>query len=210
MNPLELIGRSPLWSQPPLWIVASLAVTAAFLIIAAAIVMDFKRYYRQSREVVGSDRSLVETGTMAGFFVVYYLVIRAGAGQVHIAGAARDAMLAFGLALVLAGAAFNVYGRVVLSSRWANQIKVYEGQTLATNGPFALVRHPLYASLIWMFVGGSLVYANPVSLAMTLGIFVPMMYARSRKEDAVLEEVFGAEFEEYRKRTGMFLPKLWR
>lgn len=214
MNVVDLLKASPLLRQPPLAIAIDLVVFLGFIVVAAAIIIDFKRYYRQPRRVVGADRSVVETGTMAAFFAVYYLVIRLRWLEVEFGGTLRSVALAVGLALVVAGVAFNVYGRVTLKAGWANQIKVYEGQELSTRGPFAVVRHPLYASLIWIFVGGSLIYANVLSLALTLCVFVPMMWVRARKEDAVLLGSFGEEYKEYKNRTGMFLPRVrgraWR
>ena len=210
MNPLETLTHSSLWSQPPLAIAATVVVDLAFVLIALAIVIDFKNYYRQSRKVVGSDRSFVETGSMTAFFVAYYLVVRFRLLEVPAPVGARTAMVVAGLVVVVVGVVFNIYGRTVLKSSWANQIRIYEGQRLLTTGPFSVVRHPLYASLIWIFIGGSLIYSNALSLLITLGVFVPMMIVRARKEDAVLLETFGAEYEAYRDRTGMFFPRVRR
>ena len=205
---IELLRRSPLLRQPPLAIAVDVVVALAIAAIAVAVVVDFVAYRRRPRRVVAGARSFVETGTMTAFFVVYYLVVRFRVLEVTVEGPARIAMVTVGLLLIVAGAVFNIAGRFTLRSAWSNQIEVCEGQDLITRGPFAVVRHPLYASLIWMFVGGSLVYANPLSLALTLAVFVPMMYVRAAKEDAVLGDSFGEGFESYRSRTGMFLPRI--
>ena len=210
MSPLEALERSPLWSQSAFAIFVNLVVFVGFVLIAVAVALDFKHYYKQNRTVVGSDRSLVETGSMTAFFLVYYLAIRFQVLQIDAAGPARMALIWVGLGLVIAGVAFNLYGRVALGSSWANQIRVYEGQSLITGGPYSVVRHPLYASLIWIFIGASLIYLNPLALVLTLGVFLPMMYVRARKEDALLQASFGEEYEVYRRRTGMFFPKVWR
>lgn len=210
MNPFGALAFAPLWSQPPLAIVANLVVSLAFLLIAAAIVLDFAAYHRQGRAVVSSDRSLVETGSMTAFFVAYYLVIRLRALELEVNGPVREALIVAGIVLVVLGVGFNIWGRLVLKSSWANQIRIYEGQRLLTSGPFAIVRHPLYASLIWTFVGGAMIYANPLALVLTAAVFVPMMYVRAKKEDAVLLENFTGEYEAYKARTGMFFPKAWR
>jgi protein-S-isoprenylcysteine O-methyltransferase Ste14 len=208
MSPLSALTRSPLWSQPPLAIVADVVVAVAFVLVAVAIILDFRNYYWQSEKVVRSDRSFVETGSMTAFFVVYYLVVKFRVLDVAVPASAGQVLIALGVVLVVAGVVFNVWGRLVLKSRWANQIKIFEGHTLATTGPFAVVRHPLYASLIWIFAGGSLIYSNPLSALLTLGVFVPMMYVRAKKEDALLEQSFADEFRAYRARTGMFLPRI--
>ena len=188
----------------------NLVVYLAFVLIAVSVVLDFRAYHRQERAILGSDRSLVETGSMAAFFVGYYLVLRLQLSAVAVEGTARALLVIGGLVLVVVGVVFNLWGRVVLGSSWANQIRVYEGQGLLTSGPFAVIRHPLYASLIWIFVGCAAIYANPLALALALGVFLPMMYVRARKEDALLAQSFGQPFEDYRLATGMFLPKVWR
>lgn len=207
MNIRDTLANAPLLSQPPLAIAVNVIVYLAFLVIAVSVVIDFLNYHRQDRGVVRGDRSWVETGSMTGFFVVYYLVIRLRIGEIAIAENPRLAALFVGLALVVVGVVFNVLGRLHLKSDWANQIKIYEGHWLVTTGPFAVVRHPLYASLIWIFLGGSLVYANLGALALTLGVFLPMMYVRARKEDALLRGAFGAQFADYEHSTGMLLPR---
>lgn len=207
MKPWEALRRAPLFAQPPLAIAIDVVVFVCFLLIAFAVIADFRAYYRQNRDVVHADRSWVETGSMTGFFVIYYLAIRFRLLVMALPDPWRTIAIAVGLVLMVAGAVFNVLGRVYLKSNWANQIKIYEGHWLVTEGPFAVVRHPLYASLIWMFVGGSLIYANLASLVLALGAFVPMMYVRARKEDALLEEAFGEQFDAYRRRTGMLFPR---
>jgi protein-S-isoprenylcysteine O-methyltransferase Ste14 len=209
VNPLASLAASPLWSQPPLAIAANIIVSVAFVLVAGAIILDFAAYHRRDAAVVSSDRSLVETGSMTAFFVVYYLVIRFHLLEPDVPAAARGSMVVAGLLLIVAGVAVNIWGRLLLKSRWANQIKIYADHTLVTAGPYAVVRHPLYASLIWIFIGGALVYANPLSLALTLGVFVPMMYVRAKQEDAVLLQNFTDEYPPYRARTGMFFPRLW-
>lgn len=209
MDVVEAIRRAPLWSQPPLAIVADVVVFVAFVLVAAAIVIDFRRYHRQSRGVERSDRSLVETGSMALFFLAYYAVMKLGWLIVPLPRGVRTPMVLAGIVVVVAGAAFNIYGRIALKAGWANQIKVYEGHELITSGPYALVRHPLYASLIWTFLGGALIYSNALALFMTLAVFVPMMYVRARKEEALLTQSFAEKYTTYRDHTGMFLPRLW-
>jgi protein-S-isoprenylcysteine O-methyltransferase Ste14 len=80
--------------------------------------------------------------------------------------------------------------------------------TLVTTGPYRYVRHPFYLSFALAVVGGSLAMANWFILlagALPLGFLV----ARTRIEEAKLAERFGAEYEEYRRRVGRFVPRLW-
>ncbi|HET6352018.1 MAG TPA: isoprenylcysteine carboxylmethyltransferase family protein [Coriobacteriia bacterium] len=209
MNPLELLRSAPLFQQAPLAIAINVVVYVCFLLIAFSVVADFAAYHRRS-DIVVQRRSWVETGSMAAFAVAYYLAVRFRLLEVLVPKPWRGVVLVVGIALMLAGSVVNVTGRLYLKSNWANQIRIYEGHWLVTGGPFGFVRHPLYASLIWMFVGGSLVYGSVAGLLLTFGVFVPMMYVRAKKEDALLAEAFGEAHEAYRRRTGMLFPRLPR
>jgi protein-S-isoprenylcysteine O-methyltransferase Ste14 len=210
VNLADAVAHAPLLSQPPLAIAINVVSLLSLLVVGGAIVVDFASYHRQARDVVRGDRSLVETGSMTAFLVVYYVAIRFRVLAIALPGPVRTAMILVGLALMVAGVAFNVAGRFELGSNWANQIKIYAGHTLKTTGPYSVVRHPLYASLIWIFVGGSLVYSNLLALALTLGLFTPMMVVRALKEETLLAETFGEPYAAYRRRTGMLLPTPWR
>jgi protein-S-isoprenylcysteine O-methyltransferase Ste14 len=105
------------------------------------------------------------------------------------------------------GTAFNVWGRVHLGANWADHVRIYTDQTLVTGGPYRFVRHPLYASLVWMFYGASLAYLNPLAALETTLIFLPGMWYRSNLEEAALLERFGDAYRAYRARTGRFLPR---
>lgn len=180
--------------------------TAAVL---AAVAWNFL-CARFSGQVAERRRSPVATGTMLLFtFGVYWLISRR-IGALPRPEPTIDVPLVYlGLALMMVGCIVNLLGRLHLGRNWANQVTVYEDQTLVTGGVFGVVRHPLYASLIWMFVGASLVYLNYAALLATVCIFIPAMYYRAKQEETLLAAQF-PEYEAYRKRVGMFFPKLMK
>jgi protein-S-isoprenylcysteine O-methyltransferase Ste14 len=78
---------------------------------------------------------------------------------------------------------------------------------LVTHGVYRWLRHPLYASLVWMFTGAALLFLNPLALAANLGVFLPAMIYRGHQEEVALTGEFPA-YAEYRRHTGMLVPKL--
>lgn len=175
--------------------------------VAAAVCRDFIRYNDRS-DVRRQKRTPVATGTMLLFFALYYWVVRFQRGEWrNIPAGPRTAMIFSGLALLVLGTFVNLEGRASLGANWANHIKIYDGHTLVTDGPFRYVRHPLYSSLFAMCYGGSLIYANWLSAALTTALFVPMMTWRAKQEETLLAEAF-PEYALYRERTGRFFPKI--
>jgi protein-S-isoprenylcysteine O-methyltransferase Ste14 len=173
----------------------------------AAIVINFLAA-KKANTVRTETRSLVETGSMLGFFCVFYCLIRFQIGTVSVSEKFISLPLAcLGLSLVIGGTCVNVLGRFALGGNWGNQIRIYNNHQLVTGGAYRYVRHPLYASLIWMFCGAGLFFHNWLALAVNLCVFVPAMYYRGRQEEQALTSRF-PEYVAYAGRTGMFFPKL--
>ena len=81
--------------------------------------------------------------------------------------------------------------------------------TLVTRGPYRWVRHPFYLATALAVVANSLVTANWF-LALTGGISFGLLVLRTRIEEEKLIERFGEDYNEYMKRTGRFLPRLFQ
>ncbi|MBN2299236.1 MAG: isoprenylcysteine carboxylmethyltransferase family protein [Deltaproteobacteria bacterium] len=85
-------------------------------------------------------------------------------------------------------------------------ISGHKTKDLITDGPYSLVRNPLYLfSLIGAF-GVGLVSKNVVVFALILILFVIYYPFVIRAEEKHLLEVHGHTFEEYKAKTPMFIP----
>jgi protein-S-isoprenylcysteine O-methyltransferase Ste14 len=189
-----------------LWLAVNVVVMACTLAVLLAVLVDFMKFQNRPG-IKRRTKSIVETGSMMGFFLLYYCLVRFGIGQLDWPfSAATIALASVGCLLLIVGAAVNVRGRLRLGKNWANQVVIYKDQTLITDDVYGLVRHPLYASLIWMFFGASLVYGNYAASAATAAIFLPFMAYRARQEERSLVDEF-KEYRDYQGRVGMFFPK---
>ena len=189
------------------FLVANLVVMVCTGIIILSILMDFVKYHRprQSKKKINS---LVDTGSMFFYFFVYCFLLQTEWGRKVPESAILTKLVQLaGVLLVVAGCYVNVAGRMALRHNWANQVTIYRDQTLVTGSAFRIVRHPLYASLIWMFTGGCLIYTDYIALLSVVFIFIPMMYYRAKQEEKLLGNEFTG-YSEYLKRTGMFFPKI--
>jgi protein-S-isoprenylcysteine O-methyltransferase Ste14 len=183
--------------------IISVCVLALFL----SVFIDFM-LFSKSHNVQKERKSIVETGTMTAFFIVYYLILVSKAGTIGLESVfTKQLMTILGTAMILSGCAANIKGRFNLGKNWANQIKIYKEHSLVQTGMYSIVRHPLYSSIILMFYGGCLVYRNITAFAAVSLIFVPFMYHRAKQEEALLLQSF-PEYEEYMKKTGMLFPMI--
>lgn len=196
--------------KPRIEQVSIVVISLALSLLFTAIILDFGLFSGRNN-TVRERKSIVETGSMLGFFLFDCLIVKSGWGRYPLQDEAlRNLMILSGDLMILAGAAMNLAGRIYLGANWANQIKIYTAHTLIRRGPYRWVRHPLYASIILMFYGGVLIFQDGLSFAAVSFLFVPFMAYRARQEEQLLQAQFSQEYAAYRQEAGMFTPKFYR
>ena len=85
-----------------------------------------------------------------------------------------------------------------------------KNQELATTGPYAHTRNPLYLGSFLLGLGFTIAAGRLILVivfaAMMLGIYLPVM----RVEAKTLAELFGAQYERYAREVPLILPRLSR
>ncbi|MEI7879977.1 MAG: isoprenylcysteine carboxylmethyltransferase family protein [bacterium] len=202
---LENLQRMTQTPGGMLELVSSLVISLSATVVFAAVFINFLSCRREG--VKRERKSIVATGSMTSFFVLVYLVIRFRVGEVSIPWfPVRLCMVLSGLMVIVTGCIVNILGRFQLGGNWANQATIYQEQKLVMSGVYSWVRHPLYASLIWMFFGAGLVYANVVAFLLTALVFWPFMVYRAGLEEAMLAREF-SEYADYQRNVGRFFWK---
>lgn len=188
--------------------VINFIIATSVYIVLLAVAADFFLYGKRGGEKTG-QRSIVATASMLGFVGGYYLVLKFKVGVVPFSRYTVEMLMVVGTMMLVIGAIINIWGRLLLRSNWANHIKIFDDHELITIGPYGFVRHPLYASIILMLIGGSMVHRNWLALLLTMIVFTPAMVYRARQEEVLLEKEI-ADYSDYKRRTGMLFPKVWR
>ena len=81
--------------------------------------------------------------------------------------------------------------------------------SLLASGPYAYVRHPFYASYIVFWAGMGLATWNVLAIAPLVAIIVIYSKAARLEEAKFINSALNEQYFAYRKRAGMFWPKLW-
>jgi len=77
---------------------------------------------------------------------------------------------------------------------------------LAARGPYAVVRNPMYIGRYFLILGAVLITGSWLLVLLYTVIYYFYMVNRVEREEAVLIEIFGSEYEEYCQRVNRFLP----
>lgn len=94
-----------------------------------------------------------------------------------------------------------------LGKNFSMTLRLREGHTLVTRGPYRWIRHPIYSAGLLFGVSAFLVSAN-LCVGVTWIGGCSLLYARRipREESMMLSE-FGDEYREYMRHTGRLLPR---
>lgn len=85
---------------------------------------------------------------------------------------------------------------------------VHADHTLVQDGPLGIVRHPYYVSYVVVLVGLGLTLATVWPLLLALCVALGMG-PTAEAEEKQLAALFGEQYQQYQRRVGRFLPKLF-
>jgi protein-S-isoprenylcysteine O-methyltransferase Ste14 len=114
------------------------------------------------------------------------------------------AVSGIGLTLVaLAVMAWTVFSGPIVVGHYVTRT-----QRLRTTGPYARVRHPLYAGVLGLWLGMSVGLHSTLSTLVAVCFVLPTYFAYVRIEERLLEHAFGVQYRRYRERVPRFLPRV--
>lgn len=109
-------------------------------------------------------------------------------------------LLISGIALVVLGALLNAW-------TVRHLVRAIKTRALIQTGPYKYIRHPMYVFIYITLIGVGVLWGTSMWFAILL-LFTPVWYWMGRKEEEQMIEITDGEYDEYRQRTGMFIPKL--
>ena len=83
--------------------------------------------------------------------------------------------------------------------------EVKPGAQLIIDGPYALVRHPMYVAVLWMGLCAVVLYASAAALFL-FGLLYLVLDRKAALEETYLRAHF-ADYEAYADKVGRFLPR---
>lgn len=106
-------------------------------------------------------------------------------------------------------ASYALYAEVMRENRYLSRtVEVQEGQYVVDTGLYGIVRHPMYAATVWLFLAIPIVLGSWWALLCFLP-YVAVIAVRIRNEEQVLEKGL-AGYADYKKRVRYRLfPFIW-
>jgi protein-S-isoprenylcysteine O-methyltransferase Ste14 len=158
----------------------------------------------ESRRDPASVRGLIMQ--MIAFALVWFLRRPAFSPILSLGWPFDIAMAAVATALLAGSIWIAITAVGILGQQWSYTARLVEGHALITAGPYRFVRHPIYAGLFGMLLATGLVMTNWFVLPVAIVVFLIGANIRTRSEEKLLRDEFGAAYESYARTTPALIP----
>ncbi|HEX9544816.1 MAG TPA: isoprenylcysteine carboxylmethyltransferase family protein [Pyrinomonadaceae bacterium] len=128
-----------------------------------------------------------------------------------VAGVEWLEFLAAAIAIVAAsGSVLLIMSAVkTLGKEWSITARMVQDHQLATKGPYARVRHPIYTGMLGMLIATGLAVSHWIALVAAIVVFAIGTLIRVRIEERLLRETFGQRFEDYARQVPAVVPGIF-
>jgi protein-S-isoprenylcysteine O-methyltransferase Ste14 len=113
-----------------------------------------------------------------------------------------------GLVLAVAGIALTFSAQLAMGDSWRVGVDPEERTELVTDGPFRLVRNPIYSAMLPTVLGLVLMVPSALALAAIVTLFVGLELQVRMVEEPYLLRVHADTYAVYASRVGRFVPGL--
>jgi protein-S-isoprenylcysteine O-methyltransferase Ste14 len=183
---------------------------ARTVLFAVTITVNSLTMFFKDRLGVGFDKKGEKvdpeekiTGIMLPTLIGFLIVIVAPYSESHnlLLMDGGELLRYFGLLVFLVGYLFMVWAPLHLGKQFSVYVTIQEGHELITDGPFRYMRHPRYSGIVLWVAGIALVFLSGPAMVLA-AMMSALMVIRIPKEERMLHEEFGVEWEDYCTRTG--------
>lgn len=186
------------FSHPARAVLFAVTVSANTLFMLFSDCMRLGSLRKGEREDPGERVIGILLPVLVGFLIVFAAPY-SDSHKVLVLGGG-DLLRYVGLFLFLIGLVFMAWAPLHLGKQYSWHVTIQKEHRLVTDGPYGFIRHPRYSGImLWVF-GIALVFLSLPAL-MLASMMTLCMLSRIPKEEQLLHDEFGEEWEAYRERT---------
>jgi len=190
----------------------SIATIWLIFFVYWAVEIIYETATRRSKKIEKREPLVVALSSRLTLWIAIFLVVTTYAQAHYPLGAGflpSSPITAYaGLGVGLCGILFAIWARITLGSNWSGDAVLKKGQVLVKNGPYGIVRHPIYTG-VTIGIVGSAVAENTVTGLVAICFVLLFSYLRIRDEERLMKEKFGVEYEDYARKVKAFVPWIW-
>lgn len=112
-----------------------------------------------------------------------------------------------GIFLFIVSLIIRITAQLTLARSWSFTLETSEKHQFIQHGIYSLTRHPIYISLIFWAIAQLVLLQNYIAGFGGMVAVALIWLIRVPREEKLMLEVFGRDYEYYIERTGRFFPK---
>ena len=117
---------------------------------------------------------------------------------------------AIGIVLTVGGLLATLWAQGAMGSSWRIGVAEADRTALVTDGPFAVVRNPIFAAMLPASLGLALMVPSVVAIVGALALVVAVELQVRVVEEPYLLTAHGEKYSRYARRVGRFVPGVGR
>jgi protein-S-isoprenylcysteine O-methyltransferase Ste14 len=115
-----------------------------------------------------------------------------------------------GTAFMVAGLWLFYRSHADLGVNWSVTLELRKGHELVKEGVYRRIRHPMYAAIFLFSIAQGLMLSNWLAGWSGLATFAVLYFVRTPREERMMCESFGQDYQEYMQQTGRLFPRIKR
>ncbi len=164
---------------------------------------------KDDRQVQATSGRLASLITIAGLISFHWLSLYSfSLSNIEFDPVIDRYLISIGISLVCVGI---IVSQVAINTlgKFFDRLTIKTDHQLVTEGIYSLVRHPIYTSYIFLFLGFCIVLHSLSGLGLLLATCFTWFGNRIGIEEQMLEEKFGKEYQSYCDQTKRLFPYLY-
>lgn len=118
-----------------------------------------------------------------------------------------------GVLLLLSSFSLRWSALLTLGSEWGIHVigkdkTTFNNKTLIQKGPYKVIRHPIYLSVIIELIAIPIIFSSPLALIFSFLVNIPLQIKRLKLEEMNLIFLLGDEYIRYQNTVPAFFPRL--
>jgi protein-S-isoprenylcysteine O-methyltransferase Ste14 len=163
----------------------------------------------KSLESTAFDRGTTQAIGLAFLSCLLLVLIAPLLSRVGVGKFGAPVMAWAGIGSMILGISLRVWANQTLGASYTRTLKTVQGQSIVSDGPYRVLRHPGYAGVLLMWLGAGVALRNWIALIFMAPLLGWAYLRRMNAEEKMLLTDIGEEYRNYSRRTWKIIPFIY-
>ena len=186
-------------------------IQTVIALVLAVCFFALEPLFRQGKAAKSLERTASDKGSSTLIVVLFWIeiILPPLLNFLHVGQITSSGIRWLGLFIMLLSLMLRFWSMQVLGEYYTRTLRVTDSQTIVSQGPYRVIRHPGYLGTIFVWIGFALAVGNWIATIILAFLLFGVYGYRIRSEESMLMDRFGNGYQEYRKQTWRLIPFIY-